>query len=74
MTKNLANNTNDTRIKVSGFTRHAKLLSVFHITVSNGVPKVRDHWRKWEDNIKIDIRAIWINGANWIRLAQDRVQ
>jgi hypothetical protein len=30
--------------------------------------------RRWEDNIKIDLREIWINGANWIRLAQDRVQ
>jgi hypothetical protein len=30
--------------------------------------------RRWEDNIKIDFREIGINGANWIRLAQDRVQ
>jgi hypothetical protein len=30
--------------------------------------------RRWEDNIKIDLREIGINGANWIRLAQDRVQ
>jgi hypothetical protein len=22
--------------------------------------------RKWEDNIKMDLREIWINGANWI--------
>jgi hypothetical protein len=29
--------------------------------------------RRWEDNIKMDLREIWINGANWIRLAQDRV-
>jgi hypothetical protein len=28
----------------------------------------------WEDNIKLDLREIGINGANWIRLAQDRVQ
>jgi hypothetical protein len=32
------------------------------------------HRRKWEDNIKIDLREIRIDGANWIRLAQDRVQ
>jgi hypothetical protein len=25
----------------------------------------------WEDNIKMDLREIWIDGANWIRLAQD---
>jgi hypothetical protein len=29
---------------------------------------------RWEDNIKMDIREIGINGANWIQLAQDRVQ
>jgi hypothetical protein len=30
--------------------------------------------RRWEDNIKMDVREIRIAGANWIRLAQDRVQ
>jgi hypothetical protein len=30
--------------------------------------------RKWEDNIKMDLREIRIDGANWIQLAQDRVQ
>jgi hypothetical protein len=30
--------------------------------------------RRWEDNIKMNLREIRINGANWIRLAQDRVQ
>jgi hypothetical protein len=30
--------------------------------------------RMWEDNIKVDLREIVIDGANWIRLAQDRVQ
>jgi hypothetical protein len=29
--------------------------------------------RRWEDNIKMDLGEIWIDGANWIRLAQDRV-
>jgi hypothetical protein len=28
----------------------------------------------WEDNIKMDLREIGIDGANWIQLAQDRVQ
>jgi hypothetical protein len=28
---------------------------------------------RWEDNIKMDVREIGIDGANWIRLAQDRV-
>jgi hypothetical protein len=30
--------------------------------------------RRWEDNIKMDLREIGIDGENWIRLAQDRVQ
>jgi hypothetical protein len=30
--------------------------------------------RRWEDNIKLDLREIGIDGADWIRLAQDRVQ
>jgi hypothetical protein len=30
--------------------------------------------RKWENNLKMDLREIEIDGANWIRLAQDRVQ
>jgi hypothetical protein len=30
--------------------------------------------RKWEDNIKMDLTEIGIDGANWIRLIQDRVQ
>jgi hypothetical protein len=24
---------------------------------------------RWEDNIKMDLREIWTDGANWIRLA-----
>jgi hypothetical protein len=39
-----------------------------------GSPKIRDHKRRWEDNIKMDLREIGIDGANRIRLAQDRVQ
>jgi hypothetical protein len=30
--------------------------------------------RRCEDNIKLDLREIGIERANWIRLAQDRVQ
>jgi hypothetical protein len=28
----------------------------------------------WKDNIKMDLRETGIDGANWIRLARDRVQ
>jgi hypothetical protein len=30
--------------------------------------------RRWEDNIKLDLREIGIDGANWILLAQNRVK
>jgi hypothetical protein len=33
-----------------------------------GRPRLR-----WEDNIKLDLREIGIDGANWIQLAQDRI-
>jgi hypothetical protein len=43
-----------------------------------GGPKGGNPWEhlegRWEDNIKMDLRAIGIDGANRIRLAQDRVQ
>jgi hypothetical protein len=29
---------------------------------------------RWEDNIKMDLREVEIDGENWIRLAQDRVR
>jgi hypothetical protein len=32
------------------------------------------HRRRWEDNIKMDLREIGINGMNWIQLVEDRVQ
>jgi hypothetical protein len=28
----------------------------------------------WEDNIKMDLRDIGIDGANWIRPAHDRIR
>jgi hypothetical protein len=30
-------------------------------------------WRRWEDNIKMDLREKVIEGVNWIRLARERV-
>jgi hypothetical protein len=29
---------------------------------------------RWEDNIKLDLREIWLDEATWIQLAEDRVQ
>jgi hypothetical protein len=30
--------------------------------------------RRWEDNIKLDLSEIWIDGLNWTQLDQDRIQ
>jgi hypothetical protein len=30
--------------------------------------------RRWEDNIEVNLGEIGIDGTNWIRLSQDRVQ
>jgi hypothetical protein len=30
--------------------------------------------RGWEDNIKLDLMEIGVDGTNWIQLAQDRVR
>jgi hypothetical protein len=32
------------------------------------------HRRTWEDNVKLDLREIGIDGVKWIELAQERVQ
>jgi hypothetical protein len=29
---------------------------------------------RWEDNIKLDLREMGIDGSNWIQMAQDMVQ
>jgi hypothetical protein len=46
--------------------------------VSVGRPEGRRplgrHRHRWEENIKMDLRDIGIDAANWIQLAQDRVQ
>jgi hypothetical protein len=42
-----------------------------------GRPKVKKPLRRprprWENNIRLDIKEIKVDGANWIRLTQDRV-
>jgi hypothetical protein len=30
--------------------------------------------RRWEDNIKLDLGEIGLDGAKWIQVAKDRVQ
>jgi hypothetical protein len=39
-----------------------------------GKRSLERHRRRWEDNIKLDVRELGIDGTNWIQLAQDRVR
>jgi hypothetical protein len=56
--------------------RMEKRRGVYRVLVGKpeGKRPLRRPSRRWEDNIKLDLREIGIDGANWIRLAQDRVQ
>ncbi|KAJ4443369.1 hypothetical protein ANN_05037 [Periplaneta americana] len=38
----------------------------------NVTPQVWTPRRRWEDNIKMDLREVGYDGRNWINLAQDR--
>jgi hypothetical protein len=38
-----------------------------------GTRLLRRPRRRWEDNIKMDVREIGIDGANWIQVVQDGV-
>jgi hypothetical protein len=35
---------------------------------------LRRPWRRWDDNIKLDVRKIGCGCVNWIQLVHDRVQ
>jgi hypothetical protein len=53
-----------------------KMTNAYKILI--GSQKRRDHLlgrlrRRWEDNIKMDLREIGLEGVNWIHLVQDRV-
>jgi hypothetical protein len=65
------------RMRSAGYVAHMEeRRGVYRVLVGRPKgkrPLVRPRHR-WEDNIKLDLREIGINGANWIHLAQDRVQ
>jgi hypothetical protein len=46
---------------------------VYRVLVGRPESKRRPRLR-WENNIKMDLREIGIDGPNWIQLAQSRVQ
>jgi hypothetical protein len=57
-------------------TRMEEGRSVYRVSVGRpeGKRPLERPRRRWEDNIKLDLRKIVIDVANWIQLAQDRIQ
>jgi hypothetical protein len=49
---------------------------VYNVLVGRpkGKRPLRRPRRRWENNIKMDLRDIGIDGTNWIQLAQNRVR
>jgi hypothetical protein len=64
------------RMRWTGHVTHMERRGVYRVLVGRpeGKRPLRRLRHRWEDNIKMDLREICINGANWIQLAQDRVQ
>jgi hypothetical protein len=52
---------------VSKNVKKKNLISVFIFYVNTRRPR-----RRWEDNIKMDLREVGWGGVDWINLAQDR--
>jgi hypothetical protein len=64
------------RVRWAGHVARMGERSVYRVLVGRpeGKRPLGRSRRKWEDNIKMDLRETGIDGVNWIRLAQDRVQ
>jgi hypothetical protein len=65
------------RMKWAGHVAHVEEgRGVYRVLVGRPVGKrpLEKPRCRWEDNIKMDLREIGIDGSNWIRLAQDRVR
>ena len=41
-------------------------------TFKRGKRSLERHRRRWEENIRIDLKEIYINTRNWVDSAQDR--
>jgi hypothetical protein len=50
--------------------RREEVLTGFWLGGSKGRDSLGRPRRRWEDNIKMDLVEIGIDGANWIRMAQ----
>jgi hypothetical protein len=55
---------------------HGEERCIYRVLVGRpeGKRPLRRPRRRWEDNIKLDLRETGIDWSNWIQLAQDRVQ
>jgi hypothetical protein len=62
--------------KAGHLARMGEMINAYKILAGKpeGKRPLGRHGRKYEDNIKIDIREIGIGGVDWIHLAQDRVR
>jgi hypothetical protein len=67
---------NSTKFGTGKFTLRCQgnLISVRNCMVIEGKRPLGRPRRRWEDNIKMDLKLVGIDGANWIQLTQDRVQ
>jgi hypothetical protein len=56
--------------------RMGEVIGVYRVLVRRleGKRPLGRRGHRWEDNIKMDLREIGIDEANWIQLVQDRVQ
>jgi hypothetical protein len=73
---NIVRVTKSRRMRWAGHVARMEGRGVYRVLVgrSKGKRPLGRPRRRWEDNIKMDLRERGIDGANWIRLAQDRVQ
>jgi hypothetical protein len=39
---------------------------------SEGKKSLERPWRRWEDNIKMDLQGVFWQGVDWIAVPQDR--
>jgi hypothetical protein len=65
------------RMKWTGYEAHMREgRGVYRVLVGRpeGKRPLERPRHRWEDNIKMDLREIGIDGENWIQLAQNRIQ
>jgi hypothetical protein len=64
---------NIVRVRWTGHVARMRAYRILVVRAGGKRPLGRSR-RRWEDNIKIDLREIGLDGANWIQLVQERVR